>query len=240
MGGPREEGQTGGHQQEAVETLKEGESEALAASIRTDQTGTQAEAKERGVHGAQYHNLALVPMGDTQCPEIRVEPNFAQCHLQKGHSGAHTELDSHGRVQQIWWSRLKRCSAKHFVNRLTSCDLQAGHDGDHVDYSDTGEERTRWHKEGAKSPTDAQTDSATQLEWAKSRNPKMFKTPGRDIASAGCSTASRVLHEWCTEPWCDCPCHDVKDVVDKHNSNKPWSMCLGALALVLKLALFRT
>jgi hypothetical protein len=76
-------------------------------------------------------------------------------------------------------------------------------------------------------------DNSDLLEWAKSRNPKMFKTKGREVASTLCHSANKEHHALCKEPWCDCPCHDEQDMKQKVN-RRPWGICLGLLMFVLQ------
>ena len=80
-------------------------------------------------------------------------------------------------------------------------------------------------------------DNSDLLEWAKSRNPKMFKTAGRDVASPLCQTASKDQHQKCSEPWCDCPCHDLEGAGNAAvNKRKllPWGIYLGLVIAMLK------
>lgn len=79
-------------------------------------------------------------------------------------------------------------------------------------------------------------DTSDLLEWAKSKNPKLFKTRGRDVASDKCMSADRERHKLCAESWCDCPCHDEDDMIQaqrRKNGRSIWGICLGALLLFL-------
>ena len=146
------------------------------------------------------------------CRNIQNKPFFAMCDLRLGHTGAHAMLDKEGKVVKAWSNAWERCRELHPDGKV-SCDLHGGHSGDHVDYDNFGRERSRWVVVKAAPLIEV---VSSELQWVKNLNPKMFKTPGRSIASERCKTASRIKHKECTEPWCECPCHDEdEDRVDQ-------------------------
>ena len=123
-------------------------------------------------------------------------------------------LDSYGRMRRCWWPKRIQCRDRH-PGGMVCCDLEVGHNGDHMDHYLSGGVRTVWSGDVdvpdiTVLPEEVEAESA--LEWAKSQNPKMYKSSDRQVASEKCLTASKEKHQTCTEPWCECPCHDEEDI----------------------------
>ena len=170
------------------------------------------------------------------------------CDLMTNHAGEHVDYDIAGRVRNRWRdAAFKRCYKHHPSDGGIVCTLFEGHPGAHIDIHTVN--RTSWVDvavvaiEGDDSLAVAEItleneigDNSDLLEWARSRNPKMFKTAGRDVASPLCQTANKEQHQKCTEPWCDCPCHDMEGANNAAKSKRkhlPWGICLGLLIVFL-------
>lgn len=164
--------------------------------------------------------------GITLCQAVDITPNrFGRCGLPLGHDGPHMKLHpEYGTMEFLWWDKLERCMEKHPAGRV-ECDLKKGHPGDHVDFDERGEERAKWKKKddtevsitidaAAKGESDysvqgevvGEDDPNTILGWAKSQNPKTYRS-SRENLSMNCTSASKALHEQCKTVWCQCACH---------------------------------
>ena len=164
------------------------------------------------------------------------------CTLLEGHIGPHRDMTTGSLVS---WPRVageqvsdhkeifQRCNNVYPENKGVYCGMKKDHRGYHRETSWLqGGKVYEWADAGEPQPREITLeneigDNSNLLEWAKSRNPKLFKTKGRDVASEGCKSANVELHKGCTEPWCDCPCHDLDGAESRTRSN--WGICLSAL-----------
>lgn len=185
------------------------------------------------------------------------------CGLLEGHIGSHVDGTTRNRTS---WPRANgevnsittpiqvpifhRCSEAHPTEANVFCGMKKDHQGYHRECTKAG---TIWEwPNGYNNPKpepkpeqpqqqlnleNEVSDNMSLLDWAKSRNPKLFKTPGRTVASEQCMSANRDKHKECGEPWCDCPCHDDDGMVARVN-RQPWGICLGLILLILQIPLF--
>lgn len=118
-----------------------------------------------------------------------------------------------GQASDIWWPKLEQCAMVH-PSKQVACDLHKGHAGAHTNHSVTG--RVEWIDPLEITIEHEIHDNASLLDWAKAKNPKLFKTSTRNVASDECLTADARKHKRCTAPWCECPCHDDRDIMMQH------------------------
>ena len=123
------------------------------------------------------------------------------------------DLDADARPIHIWWPKLTKCGAKRPNNHLVTCDLQQGHGGEHIDYDYAGKPRNIWPLIASEPKVVVNIDlnEQKQWEWAASLNPNKFKSwTGDKLATS--ESCDRADHKGCTEPWCECDCHDGEDL----------------------------
>lgn len=143
---------------------------------------------------------------------------------------------------EVWHEKRVRCNDPSPASGTYTCDLQKGHNGPHIFYDMGGTEIIRWdviHGTAVTrhTPRSAPKADPEMLAWAKGLNPKRFKSSGEGKTAALADNCKGTLrHSDCTEPWCECTCHDKdKDDATLRAMRMPWSVCLGVIALALGL-----